>query len=97
MSVFLLVIGQLVLAAICVECLRVLQVTREGKVVQSDVPRQLIYGTMVYVRQTIVADASCALSRAVCIATRYSAVRRQFGSQNGGPETQVGKVAIVIL
>ncbi|XP_056160515.1 peroxisomal acyl-coenzyme A oxidase 1 [Syzygium oleosum] len=69
--------------------MRVLQVTREGKVMQSDVPRQLIYGTMVFVRQTIVSDASCALSRAVCIATRYSAVRRQFGSQNGGPETQV--------
>lgn len=65
------------------------QVTKEGKIVQSDVPRQLIYGTMVYVRQTIVADASKALSRAVCIATRYSAVRRQFGSRNGGPETQV--------
>ncbi|MBA0789580.1 hypothetical protein Gotri_027378 [Gossypium trilobum] len=64
-------------------------VTREGKFVQSDVPRQLVYGTMVYVRQTIVSDASCALARAVCIATRYSAVRRQFGSQNGGPETQV--------
>ena len=60
-----------------------LQVTREGKVVQSDVPRQLIYGTMVYVRQVIVYDASRALSRAACIATRYSAVRRQFGSQNG--------------
>uniref|UniRef100_A0A1S4B0Z2 Peroxisomal acyl-coenzyme A oxidase 1-like n=2 Tax=Nicotiana TaxID=4085 RepID=A0A1S4B0Z2_TOBAC len=30
-----------------------------------------------------------ALSRAVCIATRYSAVRRQFGSQNGGQEIQV--------
>lgn len=44
---------------------------------------------MVYVRQTIVADASLAMSRAVCIATRYSAVRRQFGSQNGGQETQV--------
>ncbi|KAF6146162.1 hypothetical protein GIB67_015600 [Kingdonia uniflora] len=69
--------------------MRVSQVTREGKYVQSDVPRQLLYGTMVYVRQTIVADASCALSRAVCIATRYSAVRRQFGSQDGGPETQV--------
>ncbi|KAK4262580.1 hypothetical protein QN277_028125 [Acacia crassicarpa] len=69
--------------------MRVLQVTREGKCVQSNVPRQLIYGTMVYVRQTIVSDASCALSRAVCIATRYSAVRRQFGSHNGGPETQV--------
>ncbi|KAE8693892.1 putative receptor protein kinase [Hibiscus syriacus] len=65
------------------------QVTREGKYMQSDVPRQLVYGTMVYVRQAIVADASTALSRAVCIATRYSAVRRQFGSQNGGPETQV--------
>lgn len=69
--------------------MRVTQVTREGKVVQSDVPRQLVYGTMVYVRQTIVADASSALSRAVCIATRYSAVRRQFGSQDGGLETQV--------
>ncbi|KAL7167202.1 hypothetical protein ACSBR2_037807 [Camellia fascicularis] len=69
--------------------MRVSQVTREGKYKQSDVPRQLVYGTMVYVRQTIVADASCALSRAVCIATRYSAVRRQFGSQNGGPESQV--------
>ncbi|XAR54930.1 Acyl-CoA oxidase [Bertholletia excelsa] len=65
------------------------QVTREGKYMHSNVPRQLVYGTMVYVRQKIVTDASNALSRAVCIATRYSAVRRQFGSQNGGPETQV--------
>ncbi|XP_004299412.1 PREDICTED: peroxisomal acyl-coenzyme A oxidase 1 [Fragaria vesca subsp. vesca] len=69
--------------------MRVSQVTREGKVVQSNVPRQLLYGTMVFVRQTIVADASSALSRAVCIATRYSAVRRQFGSNDGGVETQV--------
>ncbi|KAF8380537.1 hypothetical protein HHK36_028024 [Tetracentron sinense] len=69
--------------------MRVSQVTREGKYLQSNVPRQLVYGTMVYVRQTIVSDASCALSRAVCIATRYSCVRRQFGSQDGGPETQV--------
>ncbi|KAM7491188.1 hypothetical protein LguiA_034109 [Lonicera macranthoides] len=69
--------------------MRVSQVTREGKYMQSDVPRQLVYGTMVFVRKTIVVDASYALSRAVCIATRYSAVRRQFGSHNGGPETQV--------
>lgn len=68
---------------------RVSQVTRDGKYVQSDVPRQLLYGTMVYVRQAIVSDASTALSRAVCIATRYSAVRRQFGLQNDGQETQV--------
>lgn len=71
------------------KCARVAQVTREGKYVQSNVPRQLLYGTMVFVRQTIVSDASTALSRAVCIATRYSAVRRQFGSENGGVETQV--------
>lgn len=63
--------------------------TREGKYVPSDVPRQLMYGTMVSVRQTIVSNASVAMARAVCIATRYSAVRRQFGSQNGGVETQV--------
>ncbi|XP_031273870.1 peroxisomal acyl-coenzyme A oxidase 1-like [Pistacia vera] len=69
--------------------MRVSQVTREGKYMQSNVPRQLVYGTMVYVRQVIVSDASNALSRAVCIATRYSCVRRQFGSQNGGAETQV--------
>lgn len=64
-------------------------VTKEGKYVRSDVPRQLGYATMVSVRQTIVANASKALSRAVCIATRYSAVRRQFGSRNGGLEIQV--------
>ncbi|KAM5558900.1 hypothetical protein ABKV19_020518 [Rosa sericea] len=74
--------------------MRVSQVTRQGKYVESNVPKQLIYGAMVYVRQTIVADASIFLSRAVCIATRYSAVRRQFGpphkDQNGnGVETQV--------
>ncbi|OIT23516.1 peroxisomal acyl-coenzyme a oxidase 1, partial [Nicotiana attenuata] len=44
--------------------MRVSQVTRGGKYIQSDVPRQLLYGTMVYVRKTIVADASSALSRA---------------------------------
>ncbi|KAH7659380.1 Acyl-CoA oxidase protein [Dioscorea alata] len=65
------------------------QVTKEGKYLKSDVPRQLAYGTMVYVRQAIVSDASLALSRATCIAVRYSAVRRQFGSHDGGPESQV--------
>ncbi|KAF9602722.1 hypothetical protein IFM89_030610 [Coptis chinensis] len=69
--------------------MRVSEVTREGKFMQSDVPRQLVYGTMVNARQKIVSAASCALSRAVCVAMRYSAVRRQFGSQDGGLETQV--------
>lgn len=65
------------------------QITREGKYLQSDVPRQLLYGTMVYVRQAIVSNASKALSRSVCISVRYSAVRGQFGSQDGSSETQV--------
>ncbi|PRQ44617.1 putative acyl-CoA oxidase [Rosa chinensis] len=74
--------------------MKVSRVTRQGKYVESNVPKQLLYGAMVYVRQIIVADASIALSRAVCIATRYSAVRRQFGppheDENGkGVETQV--------
>nr|XP_043633173.1 peroxisomal acyl-coenzyme A oxidase 1-like [Erigeron canadensis]XP_043633175.1 peroxisomal acyl-coenzyme A oxidase 1-like [Erigeron canadensis] len=69
--------------------MRVSQVTKEGKYMKSNVPRQLSYGTMVGVRQKIVFDASTALSRAVCISTRYSVIRRQFGSHNGGPETQV--------
>ncbi|XP_019100773.1 PREDICTED: putative peroxisomal acyl-coenzyme A oxidase 1.2 [Camelina sativa] len=69
--------------------MRLSKVTREGKYVSSDVPKQLVYGIMVYVRQSIVSNASTALARAVCIATRYSAVRRQFGSHNGGIETQV--------
>ncbi|KAG8094182.1 hypothetical protein GUJ93_ZPchr0012g20579 [Zizania palustris] len=51
--------------------MRLSQVTKEGKYVHSDVPKQLLYGTMVYVRQAIVADASKALSRAVCIAVRF--------------------------
>ncbi|KAK6947545.1 Acyl-CoA oxidase, C-terminal [Dillenia turbinata] len=62
----------------------------EGKVVQSNALRQLVYGTMVTVRKNAVSGASTALSRAVCIATRYSAVRRQFGFQNGGRLTQDG-------
>ncbi|KAJ9549976.1 hypothetical protein OSB04_022519 [Centaurea solstitialis] len=63
--------------------MRVSQVSREGKYMQcDDVPRQLIYGTMVSVRQTIVAMVSRTLSRAVCIATRYSALRRQHSSSS---------------
>eukprot|EP00252_Welwitschia_mirabilis_P015228 TRINITY_DN33496_c0_g1_i1.p1 TRINITY_DN33496_c0_g1~~TRINITY_DN33496_c0_g1_i1.p1 ORF type:complete len:663 (-),score=132.97 TRINITY_DN33496_c0_g1_i1:218-2206(-) len=69
--------------------MRYSRVSREGKYLQSDVPKQLGYGTMVFVRKAIIVDASNYLSRAVCIAVRYSAVRRQFGSQNGGSETQV--------
>ncbi|XP_042397164.1 uncharacterized protein LOC121987441 [Zingiber officinale] len=52
---------------------------------------------MVYVRQTIVSDASKALSRAVCIAVRYSCVCRQFGSQDGSSKTQVHALLSLLL
>jgi len=68
-------------------------VTKDGKYVRSDKPRQLGYGAMVFVRQGIVTDASIYLSRAVTIAVRYSAVRRQFtkkdGNKDGNLELQV--------
>ncbi|KAH7431891.1 hypothetical protein KP509_08G071700 [Ceratopteris richardii] len=68
--------------------MRLATVTKEGKYVHSNVPTQLAYGAMVNVRKSIVMDASYSLARAVTIAVRYSAVRRQFGVQDGQPEMQ---------
>eukprot|EP01018_Ginkgo_biloba_P021166 Gb_06943 [translate_table: standard] len=64
------------------------KVTKEGKYMQFDVSKQLVYGAMVYVHQTIASDASKYLSRVVCITVRYSAIRRQFGSHAGDLEVQ---------
>lgn len=55
---------------------------------------KLAYGTMLYVRAGMVRDAATALSKAVTIATRYSAVRRQgFGMgykpEANQPETKI--------
>lgn len=47
------------------------------------------YGTMVYVRVTIVADSSKYLARALTIAVRYAAVRRQTAPQQGKLESQI--------
>jgi len=47
------------------------------------------YGTMVYVRATIVADSSKFLARALTIAVRYSAVRRQTAALPGNMERQI--------
>ncbi|KAL3695295.1 hypothetical protein R1sor_009371 [Riccia sorocarpa] len=69
--------------------MRLATVTKEGKYVKSGYPKQLGYGAMVSVRAHIINDASDFLSRAVTIATRYSAVRRQFGGGDGKPEIQV--------
>ncbi|XP_010529972.1 PREDICTED: putative peroxisomal acyl-coenzyme A oxidase 1.2 [Tarenaya hassleriana] len=69
--------------------MRIMEVTRDGKCVKSGVPSRLVYSTMLSTRQKVMSEASLGLSRAVCIAVRYSAVRRQFGSTNGGLENQV--------
>jgi acyl-CoA oxidase len=48
-----------------------------GKYMRPSSP-SLIYGTLTYVRSTIVMQAGSVLARGVTIATRYCAVRRQF-------------------
>lgn len=49
----------------------------------------LTYGTMMFVRVVILKDVSNFLSKAVTIATRYSAVRRQSPIDPNKPEPQV--------
>ncbi|KAB8698121.1 hypothetical protein FH972_026371 [Carpinus fangiana] len=46
----------------------------------------LVYGTLTFVRSTIVQDAGKTLARGVVIATRYCAVRRQFKDRDAPPE-----------
>ncbi|XP_066268562.1 peroxisomal acyl-coenzyme A oxidase 1-like [Branchiostoma lanceolatum] len=50
---------------------------------------KLAYGTMVFVRATIVVQSASVLAKAVTIATRYSCVRRQSEMKPGQPEPQV--------
>ncbi|CAM6021334.1 unnamed protein product [Sphagnum balticum] len=69
--------------------MKLASVTKQGKYERSNKPRQLGYGAMVFIRQGIVAEASVYLSRAVTIAVRYSAVRRQFGGKDDKAEVQV--------
>lgn len=50
----------------------------------------LVYGTLTWVRSTIVMQAGGVLARGVTIATRYCAVRRQFQDRDA-PEWQKGE------
>ncbi|RMZ80353.1 hypothetical protein DV738_g2872, partial [Chaetothyriales sp. CBS 135597] len=50
----------------------------------------LIYGTLTYVRSTIVLQSGSVLARGVTIATRYCAVRRQFQDKDA-PANEVGE------
>lgn len=51
---------------------------------------KMVYGAMVLLRANIVKDAGFSLSKAVTVALRYGAVRRQFGSgPRGAPESKI--------
>ncbi|KAL0901882.1 hypothetical protein ABMA27_007037 [Loxostege sticticalis] len=64
------------------------QVLEDGTYVKSS-DSKLIYATMLFMRVVIVFDMVNYLSKAVTIATRYSAVRRQTPVRQDGPELQV--------
>ncbi|CAH2049992.1 unnamed protein product, partial [Iphiclides podalirius] len=64
------------------------QVLKDGTYVRSR-HSKLNYGAMVFVRVVIVFDMVNYLSKAVTIATRYSAVRRQSQLKQGEPECQI--------
>ncbi|GAM26242.1 hypothetical protein SAMD00019534_094170 [Acytostelium subglobosum LB1] len=67
---------------------RFFNVTREGKYVPPAHPR-LVYAGMVSTRVYIISDSCAAVGRAVTVAARYSAVRRQFSGAPNTPELQV--------
>lgn len=70
--------------------MRFAQVTPEGKYIPP--PKEnskAAYATMVFVRASIIRDSGDFLGRAITIATRYCAVRRQTAVAAGQPELQV--------
>lgn len=54
----------------------------------------LVYGTLTWVRSTIVMQAGGVLARGVTIATRYAAVRRQFQDRDA-PEWEQGENQVI--
>lgn len=60
-----------------------------GKYMKPSSP-SLVYGTLTWVRSTIVLQAGTVLARGVTIATRYCAVRRQFQDRDA-PEWEQGE------
>ncbi|KAI9297992.1 acyl-CoA oxidase [Neoconidiobolus thromboides FSU 785] len=64
------------------------QVTRTGEV--RDPPlAQLAYGALISGRVSMVIDSATFASKALTIAIRYGAIRRQFSSKPGTPETKL--------
>ncbi|XP_041975110.1 probable peroxisomal acyl-coenzyme A oxidase 1 isoform X2 [Aricia agestis] len=65
------------------------QVLKDGTFVKKDRHGKLTYGTMVFVRVTLVSDAAFYVAKAATIAVRYSAVRRQCQAKENEPELQI--------
>ncbi|BEI88314.1 uncharacterized protein CcaverHIS019_0110320 [Cutaneotrichosporon cavernicola] len=64
------------------------QVSRDGKVTKPPLA-QLAYGALLGGRTSMVADSSNSAKKALTIAVRYAAVRRQFASGGNTLETQL--------
>lgn len=64
------------------------QVTREGEVREPPLA-QLTYGALLQGRTAMVADAAVTAKKALTIALRYAAVRRQFKTGDNPLETQL--------
>eukprot|EP00002_Diphylleia_rotans_P003754 TRINITY_DN12636_c0_g1_i1.p1 TRINITY_DN12636_c0_g1~~TRINITY_DN12636_c0_g1_i1.p1 ORF type:complete len:700 (+),score=147.84 TRINITY_DN12636_c0_g1_i1:52-2151(+) len=64
------------------------QVSPEGVVTEPPM-QQLAYGALILGRVEIVKDSANFLKKAITIATRYAAVRRQFSTRPGEPERKI--------
>ncbi|XP_063357758.1 probable peroxisomal acyl-coenzyme A oxidase 1 [Cydia amplana] len=64
------------------------QVLKDGTYVKKS-HKKMTYGTMVFIRVILVSDAAFNLAKAVTIAVRYSAVRRQCQPNPDAPEPQI--------
>ncbi|ORX91352.1 acyl-coenzyme A oxidase I [Basidiobolus meristosporus CBS 931.73] len=64
------------------------KVTRDGQVTQTPLP-QLTYGALINGRVAMVRDSANFSKKALTIALRYAAARRQFSDGPGRPETKI--------
>eukprot|EP00745_Piridium_sociabile_P002094 TRINITY_DN112431_c0_g1_i1.p1 TRINITY_DN112431_c0_g1~~TRINITY_DN112431_c0_g1_i1.p1 ORF type:complete len:677 (-),score=83.83 TRINITY_DN112431_c0_g1_i1:3-2033(-) len=67
---------------------RYVKVDADGRYQKVGNPK-MMYGTMTYTRKQLVVGAGMSLAKACIVATRYSAVRKQFPLALGGPEAQI--------
>lgn len=64
------------------------KVKADGTVIQPP-SQQLAYGALISGRVTMIADSANISKKALVIAIRYAAIRRQFGGKAGEPETKI--------